>query len=144
MYIATTSTPGDGGSWRPAAVDAPGSTLTGVSCPSVGLCLAVDNEGNVLSSTDPTNPSTWSRALIDRGHALDGVACASSNMCVAFDDRGTALQSPTPTVPASWSAASLVSGLDVYGKPIALAAGSCPTNTLCVLTDSVGDTISGI
>ncbi len=142
-YVATTNTPTDGGSWRAAAVDAPGSTMTGVACPSVGSCLAVDDKGNLLSSTDPTNPSSWSRTSIDPGHALDGVACASTSLCVAFDDRGTAFQSPTPLVAASWSAANLEAGLDVYGKPIALVAGSCPSNALCVLSDSVGNTFSG-
>ncbi len=31
-------------------------SLTGVSCPSVSLCVAVDSAGNVVTGTTPATP----------------------------------------------------------------------------------------
>jgi hypothetical protein len=143
-YIGTSTTPADGGSWTSAPVDARGATLTGIACPTTTLCEAVDDQGNLLSSTDPTSPATWVRTAIDPGHALAGVACGSAALCVAVDDRGTALQSTTPAGGAgTWSAASVISGDDLAQQPIQLLGAACPSAQLCLLTDSAGDVIVG-
>ena len=59
-------------SWSvPAVIDA--HTLTGVSCASESLCVAVDSKGGALVSSDPRAPSpVWTRAQIE--------ACAPPSM----------------------------------------------------------------
>jgi hypothetical protein len=40
--------------------------LDGIPCPSTSLCVVVDAEGDIYTSTDPTGGSlTWSGARID-------------------------------------------------------------------------------
>lgn len=87
---------------RRAMVDA-GHMLTGVSCSSSIRCVAVDDHGNVLSSTGPTGGATsWAATHVDGGQdlygayygngiALTGVSCPSDGRCVAVDDAGNAV-----------------------------------------------------
>jgi hypothetical protein len=44
---AVSENPFDGGTWTQAAIDR-GQALTGVSCPTVLLCVAIDNRGNAV------------------------------------------------------------------------------------------------
>jgi hypothetical protein len=141
--IGVTIVPSDGGSWQSAPVDVATARLTGIDCPSASLCVAVDDQGAVLTTTDALDQGSWTRQSIDPGHGLNGVACTPSGACAAYDDRGTVLESATPASAGSWSATSLEAGTDVYGRPIALLAGGCPTNQLCVITDSVGNAFYG-
>jgi hypothetical protein len=80
------------GQWSSAEnVDA-GKVLTAVSCGGLS-CLAVDNEGNGFTYSDPYPFGTvgWSDATsIDPGHALTSVSCAVYNYCVAVDNGGSA------------------------------------------------------
>lgn len=120
-------------SWLPARTIDPvgrlqglGAYLTGISCPSVTLCVAVDDAGNVVASRDPASgASSWHVAAIDNGQMLMGVSCASSSLCVAVDERGAAFTSSDPSSgAASWrrvaTGASQLSGV------------SCPSMSLCV------------
>src|SRR6478736_6537621 len=43
--------------------------LTGVSCPSATLCVAVDDVGKVLTSTD--GGASWTPARVDANNFLD-------------------------------------------------------------------------
>ena len=46
-------------------------TSDAVSCPSVSLCVAGDENGNILTSTDPTGgASAWTKSQIDRDTVL--------------------------------------------------------------------------
>src|SRR5689334_22308610 len=51
--------------------------VTGISCPSVETCVAVDDSGAVLSSEDADGgTAAWSSTYVGNWH-LSGVACPS-------------------------------------------------------------------
>jgi hypothetical protein len=62
--------------------------LHGVSCGAPSLCIAVEDRGNVLRSTDPQarGRRVWRLTSVDELHALHGISCASASMYVAVDD----------------------------------------------------------
>src|SRR2546421_31712 len=77
-----------------------------ISCPSISLCIAVDEWGNVLTSTNPTGGAgAWNVAPASAGTGpLEGVSCASTSLCVAVDNTGVVITSTDPTNPATWGA----------------------------------------
>lgn len=133
--VFTTTNPSGGArAWTRAHVDPadkskaflPGpARLTGVSCPSVSLCVAVDDHGRVLSSTNPTGGAgAWRRVHVDpaAGEGLSAVSCASVTLCVAIDS--SALSSINPAGGRSaWHAALVF--------PVGLV--SCPFVSFCAL-----------
>jgi hypothetical protein len=132
-------------SWStPAPIDrrgsenAHGGSLRGVSCPSTELCVAVDGEGDVVISHDPTAAKpVWSPpANIDPAGGLTAVACRPTGLCVAVDASGNAIiTSNAGASNAVWSAPAAI-------DPIAgLTAVSCPSTKLCVAVDAEGDAV---
>jgi hypothetical protein len=122
-------------SWSaPADVDG-ARALSGISCPSSALCVAIDKAGGALVSVDPTfgASATWRRVEIDEGHALNAVSCPSSALCVAVDATGRALSSTDPAAGsgASWRAVEIDEGQE-------LGSVSCASASLCVATDQAG------
>ena len=119
-------------SWSAAKID--GTALTGVSCASSSLCVAVDGEGHALLSTNPAGgSSSWHTAGIPGAGALTGVSCASNTLCVAVDGSGNAAISADPVGgSSSWHTA----GIPGAG---ALTGVSCASNTLCVAVDGSGN-----
>ena len=114
--------------------DISGRGIQAVSCPSAKLCVAVMNQGNIYSTTNPTGPaSAWNVADIDgdgRNTHLFGVSCPTASLCVAVsgkrDDEGKIVTSTNPTGgPAAWQQVEL-------GQPFEFRALSCPTPSLCV------------
>jgi hypothetical protein len=76
----------------PASPYGPG--LSGVSCPSAALCVAVDGAGNVLTATSPTGGSAaWTITNVDGPTALASVSCPSVSLCVAVDSVGRVFSS---------------------------------------------------
>ncbi len=131
--------PGARGSWSVSTVDTPPPTSFvfggGVSCPSRSLCVAVDESGNILTSTNPTAGAgaQWQTASDVHGNGdLVSVSCApSSTFCVAVGGKD-ALWSADPAAGASsWTLATV----DPAGG---LASVSCPTTKLCVAVDQTG------
>ncbi|MFI5005062.1 MAG: hypothetical protein ACHQE6_08610 [Solirubrobacterales bacterium] len=122
-------------SWSTARIPGAGA-LTGVSCPSTALCVAVDAAGDALISTNPTAGAgaSWRRVEIDPGRALTGVSCASSALCVAVDGEGHASIGTDPGAGASWSTATIPGAA-------ALTGVSCASTTLCVAVDKAGDAL---
>src|SRR5437763_289953 len=122
------------------------NSFTGVSCPTSSFCAAVDGEGNVLTSTNPTGgESAWAIAPIDGqltaprslGEVLTAVSCPSTTLCVAVDNIGNVITSTNPGAGApAWSAAAV-------DAPHALLGVSCaPSTTLCVAVDGSGDVVA--
>ena len=88
-----------------ARADADGTTLIwAVSCPSVWLCVAGDQAGDLLSSTNPTaGVGAWQKAAVGQG-GIGVVSCGSVNVCVAGDGSGQLLTSADPTGgPGTWN-----------------------------------------
>lgn len=116
------------------------TAITGVSCPSTGLCVAVDGAGDVLSTTDPTGGAgAWAIAA-GVAEGFDGVSCPSTELCVAVGG-GDVATSTDPTGGAgAWSVASLIpAASQTPNKPNRLDAVSCPSARLCVATDDDGN-----
>ena len=71
-----------------------GNYITGVSCPSVNFCVAVDDSGNVVTSTNPTGgAAAWTVTNVG-GYDLTGVSCPSSVLCVAGGQQATTWSPP--------------------------------------------------
>jgi Alpha galactosidase A/Alpha galactosidase C-terminal beta sandwich domain len=111
------------------------NTPSGVSCASESSCVAIDDRGNVLNTSDPTasHPS-WSIVAKDEGKPLDAVSCTQGGPCIAVDDRGDALLS-SGSGASAWSPPAPISG----GSP--LTGVSCASASLCVAVDEAGDVL---
>jgi hypothetical protein len=125
-------------SWSsPVLVDhqeQPAWGLNGVSCPSSSLCVAVDEAGNVFTSTNPTGgPSAWSPPTsVDPGHVLRQVSCPTTGLCAAVDNAGNVLTSTNPGGGASaWTVTNLVAGDGALGV-------TCVSASLCMVVGSSG------
>ena len=120
-------------SWSsPVVADSSNTHTTAVSCPSTGLCVAVDAGGNVVYTTTPASGG-WSAPLsIDSGHQLTAISCPTTSLCFAADNHGDIYSSTAPTSATGW----LTSG-DVDGST-AINGISCPSATLCVAVDNAG------
>jgi len=114
--------------WPSSPIDS-SYPLASVACPSSALCVAGDNGGDILFTTDPTAGS-WQ---IQRGvgaSVIDAIACASREMCVAGDALGN-IMSTTDQTGGSWTRTGLNNGIGINGI-------SCPLTTLCVAVDRSG------
>ena len=122
----------------PVKVD-PGGGLTGVSCASTSLCVAVDGPGYAVLTTNPTAASPkWSgptsidaSALrgIDGTSYLSGISCASTSLCVAVDGVGNAVVgSGAGALPPSSISPPTISGKASEGHVLYEAHGSWTSN----------------
>ena len=112
-----------------------------VSCPTKRLCVAVDNSGQVIVSTDPhplkkgVTPSKWFKAKESDAEGLKAVSCLPS-LCVAVDTGGHIVFSTHPSSKtAAWSGPTLI---DSSG----LSSISCPSSSLCIAGDNVGNLVT--
>jgi hypothetical protein len=116
--------------------------LTSVSCPSAGLCVAVDYGGNVLTSTDPDRgaAATWRFKHVRGAVELESISCPSSSLCVAVGSgyyqgtKGLALTSTDPRrgLRAGWAITHF------NREHRALTSVSCPSPSLCLAVDDGG------
>jgi hypothetical protein len=121
--------------------------LRGVSCPSTGLCVAVDAAGNALVSTNPTGGvgAGWTITHIDANTTLGctgtglscqpplvGISCASTTLCAAVDFAGNLLTTSQPAVAVPWASSPTNGGAlsSLYGI-------SCPVIGFCITVDGV-------
>jgi hypothetical protein len=82
--ITSTNPTGGAGAWSTVLLS--GVTITGLSCPSDGLCAAVDDHGRIATSTAPA--STWTTANVDVPACAASAVCETEQIFV-HDDRGT-------------------------------------------------------
>jgi hypothetical protein len=150
---ALTAAPLDWSAPTPIDGQPPYPELDGVSCPSAGLCVAVDHAGNVVTSTDPTaGGDAWSTAPLEStGYdRLGGVSCPSSTLCVIGDYAKTLYVSTDPAAGAStWTPQA-----GYYPHDMAIPAGpnvpspsaevSCATASFCFASLSLygGETLA--
>src|SRR4029077_8151332 len=115
---------GGAAAWTVTNVDGT-NYMAGVSCPSSGLCVAVDFAGNVVSSSNPTGgAAAWTVANVDGLNIMTGVSCPSSGLCVAVDQvgnvvTGTVAATTTTTAVASSSNPSTVGISVTYTATVA-------------------------
>lgn len=121
--------------WTVAAPADGGGHPTGVSCVSEALCVAVDDGGSVLTTTEPTAAKPkWTSAPVDSGQALSAVSCVGS-LCIAVDRKGNALASTDPTGGLSaWISKPIEAGHELTGV-------SCATASLCIAVDATGNAL---
>ena len=111
---------------------AEGTSLGDVSCPSVALCVAVDGNRAVLSSTGVGRAGvpTWKRVSVTS--TLGAVSCPSVALCVAIDwDGGGVAVSRDPRDGRGWRRV----GID---PSAGLQDLSCPSVRLCVALSASG------
>jgi hypothetical protein len=133
LEVASTTDPTGGvTSWHSVATQDP-TAVVSVSCPSLRLCVAVGNSGQVVMSTDPTGAgSAWSVVDVDSTSALTAVSCPTTKLCLAVDSSGNVLWSTQPTGPASsWSSAHISSHW--------LTGIACPATSMCIAIDGAGN-----
>ncbi|HEY2767716.1 MAG TPA: hypothetical protein VGI76_05630, partial [Solirubrobacteraceae bacterium] len=124
-------------SWSgPVEVDG-GHSLRAISCPSLELCVAVDDAGRAVLSTHPAADSagSWSVFAIDGSRALTSISCPSVALCIAVDEAGRAIVSTNPSAGAgAWSPVTV-------DGTAALTSVSCASAGLCVAADGEGRAI---
>jgi hypothetical protein len=119
----------------------PGVVLRGLSCVSTSLCVAVDNKGQVFSSTDPAGGvGTWNAVdVTEEKSGFASVSCPSASLCVAIDGAGNVWSTNEPTGGAgAWSSANITEGAGFGGQ----ATISCASASLCVIAPAVERQIS--
>jgi len=105
--------------------------VSGVSCPSTSLCVAVDEVGDVLVSSDPAGGvAAWVRSKVAEN--LNALSCPSNGLCVAVGDGVIAVSTDPVGGTGAWSTAKV--GME---GPF-LKAVSCASASLCVATDGDG------
>jgi hypothetical protein len=106
----------------------------GITCTKSPLCVAVDSNGQVVTSTNPSGgASAWTTSWIDGSNQISGLACPG--LCVAVDQGGNVLTSADPlSANASWTVEHVEAG--------ALSSISCPSSGLCVAVDASGDVVT--
>jgi hypothetical protein len=157
--VATSADPAGGAStWRLTHIDSNthscgestcSASLSGISCPSASLCVAVDTAGYVFWSTTPARDTGWQSARISGTTALLAVSCPSVSLCVSVDSAGAVATSSNPTGgPSAWHTATVDSGpcpsecTPYLHPPHALLSVSCPSVSLCVAGDSYGEVVT--
>jgi uncharacterized membrane protein YgcG len=116
------------------------TAITGMSCPSTGLCVAVDGAGDVLSTTDPTGGAgAWARAASVANTFID-VSCPSRGLCVAVGGGDVATSTDPAGGAGAWSVAALIPpASQIPNKENWLQAVSCASARLCIATDDQGN-----
>jgi hypothetical protein len=112
----------------PSSID-PGNTVQELVCPTSSLCIAADDNGNVLTSTTPPfSASTWSTAAVDPFRFITGLACSLNVFCLIGDDAGNALAG-IPTLPLN-TAAPTITGTAIAQQTLTGAHGAWTSNPI--------------
>jgi hypothetical protein len=122
------------GAWSaPAAIDT--AALTGVSCASPTLCVAVDSAGRLLGSLDAA-AGHWAPIGAPAGvkAPLRAVSCTQPSLCVAVGASGETVASAAAPF-GSWHVQEADGGRE-------LTSVSCTPSATCVAVDSGGGIIA--
>jgi hypothetical protein len=169
--LSSTDPAGGAGAWSSAYVDGNvvgghhggfelQTTIDSVSCSSISLCVATDEDGYALSSVDPGGGvSAWRLGLASReefsipgrseqvGGLLFGLTCPSGSLCLALEGHvplfaeGEPSRSELAVTENALSDKPWTHGvIDRIGR---LEAISCPSASFCVAVDSTGHIVVG-
>jgi hypothetical protein len=141
--LTSTNPTGGASAWKIVKPDDPldlnridgKSSLTDVSCPTTTFCVAVNDSGNVVISTNPTGGShAWRTGPADvRNNApLMAVSCPSTNLCVAVDDSGKVVVGNRNGLGFSWRSGDITVGDG------GLYSIDCPSEGYCIVGGTTG------
>ena len=123
-----------GGSWTLATIDGT-NVINSVSCSSTTFCAAVDANGNVLTSTNPTGGAgAWTTTSINGTTSINSISCVSTGLCVAGANNGVVLVSSNNGT--SWSSPTTIGGGNINSV-------SCVASGFCATSDVSGDIYYG-
>jgi hypothetical protein len=128
------------GPWNGVDVDTnlftmQGNFLQSISCPTTTLCVAVDDVGQIVSSSRPSG-GRWKAVRVDGRHLISAVSCPSRSFCVAVDDRGAVLISSRPGGGKSaWKSTPVDHRRRLTGVV-------CTSRSFCVAVDGRGNVIT--
>jgi hypothetical protein len=116
------------------------NVLQAVSCPSPSLCVAVDNNGNAITTGNPGSGAgaTWTvKGAVDGTNPMLAVSCPSTSLCVAVDNAGNIVTTTDPGAgpAATWTVKNIGASDFFFGV-------SCPSTSLCVAVDSSGHAVT--
>jgi hypothetical protein len=127
------------------------AVMTGVSCPSVALCVVGDDSGDVITSSHPSAATTaWRLVNLDDGvtdnpggNYTSGVSCPSATFCVIADENDVIFTSSDPLGGASaWRDYDLSNVVPDDGHGNDLAGLVCPSRSFCLAGDVWGDIVA--
>jgi hypothetical protein len=131
------------------------SALKSMSCPSVSLCVAIDDQGHILTTADPASRS-WNSfhvagipeesgngnpaGMVNQAVIGEGVACGSVSLCVIVvagiqgsQRTGFVLSSTNPAGGAgAWQVSALPPLTDSTSQVAGPISVSCPSAAFCV------------
>ena len=109
-------------------------TINSIACPGPNLCVAVNTDGEIDLSTNPSSGTpTWSLMRVDSDLLIKSISCPSLSFCVAVDTAGNAIVSTNPTGGSSAWVRSDIDGA------IGMFSVSCASTLSCVAVDSLGN-----
>jgi len=119
--------------------------LDSVACPSVKLCVAVDQSGQVLWSKTPAGTRHWHLVKADLGHSLTSISCPTTTFCAAVDDSGRMIWTNTPTGGRrKWSKPARIDTAEAPGGgPAGLTSISCTIATSTSVATTTTPTTTG-
>jgi hypothetical protein len=133
--------------WHTSALSQAPDSL---SCPSTRFCAGVNDDGYVVTSTDPgAGGRTWKAAKIDKvtvisGNngssdlSLQGISCPSAHFCAAVDYAGNLLTSTDPTGgKRAWKRTVVARGYQLDGV-------SCPSRSFCAVAVEPAQTLTAL
>jgi hypothetical protein len=134
--------------------------LVGVSCPSVSSCVAVDDAGFAISSTQPTTAGSWSTGgpgtiNLEAYGRYFAVSCASESLCVGTCPLSVGLGSPGcqdasyngvvyPESVMTWNPSTGSSQRFARISSNAMAGVWCRQGPLCFVADTKGNLFGSI
>jgi hypothetical protein len=131
--------------WAAPAGIGGGAPIDGLACASISLCVAVDDNGHALTSTDPLGGAgAWQSTDVDGSTSLTGISCPSVSICVAVDSAGDVVATADANAPpAAWTVGrvdtSITEPSSYGGGPDLLRGVDCPSVSFCLAVDSVGN-----
>jgi hypothetical protein len=114
------------------ALNATNAIITGLSCPRITVCYAVDSAGNILSARSRSAGArgAWQVVANDQGNALVAISCPTAGFCLAVDKAGDAITLRN----GSWGSPAYVDA-----RTGTFTSVSCPVTTFCMAADSGGN-----
>jgi hypothetical protein len=124
------------------------NSISGVSCPTTHLCVAVDDVGDAIISTDPSDGAAahWQTTNV-LGPASDnfdqsfaGIDCPTTSLCVGVGSHGQSNEVAATGDPAAGPAAHWIT-YPITAPHSAVVSISCPTAHLCLAVGEAGHAV---